>query len=61
MSKKYVLIPLKTFTDLCSSVKRNGDSIVGIVKTLTEDEPKKRPRKTKYLFRLKVDHHLIFI
>ena len=45
MSKKYVLIPLKLFSDLCSSTKRNGETITGVVKTLTEHETKKRVQK----------------
>lgn len=45
MSKKFVLIPLRTFTDLCSSVKRQGDTITGTVKSFTEDESKKQKKK----------------
>ena len=45
MSKKFVLIPLRTFTDLCSSVKRQGDTITGTVKSYTEDESKKQKKK----------------
>lgn len=49
MSKKFVLIPLRTFTDLCSSVKRQGDTITGTVKSFTEDEPKKQKKKGQWL------------
>ena len=45
MSKKFVLIPLRTFTDLCSSVKRQGDTITGTVKSFIEDEPKKKKKR----------------
>ena len=48
MSKKFVLIPLRSFTDLCTSVKRNGDIITGTVKTFTEDEPSKPKKKRKW-------------
>lgn len=44
MSKKYVLIPLRTFTDLCSQTKKTGDTITGVLKNLTEHETKKRQR-----------------
>ena len=49
MSKKFVLIPLRTFTDLCSHVKRQGDTITGTVKTFIEDEPTKSKKKRKRL------------
>lgn len=44
MSKKFVLIPMSTFTELCSTTKRNGTTIEGTVKNLSEvkDETKKR-------------------
>ena len=45
MSKKFVLIPLRTFTDICSHVKKQGDTITGTVKSFTEDEPKKCKKK----------------
>ena len=41
MSKKFVLIPLQTFTDLCSKTKITGKTITGVVK----DVPEKRSRK----------------
>ncbi len=47
MSNKYVLIPLKLFTELCSSTKRNGEIITGVVKTLGENETKKRSKAEK--------------
>lgn len=49
MSKKFVLIPLRSFSDLCTNVKRQGDTITGTVKTFTENEPKK-PKKRKSTF-----------
>ena len=45
MSKKFVLIPLRTFTDLCCQVKKQGDTITGVIKTLKEDEPKKSKKR----------------
>ena len=44
MSRKFVLIPIRTFTDLCSQTKKSGDTITGIIKQFKEDEPKKRPK-----------------
>jgi len=43
-SKKFVLIPLRTFTELCTQTKKSGDSITGVLKNFTENETKKRPR-----------------
>ena len=48
MSKKFVLIPLRTFTDLCTNVKRQGDSITGTVKSFIENEPKKEKKKRSW-------------
>lgn len=48
MSKKFVLIPLRTFTDLCLNVKRQGDTITGVVKTFIEDEPQKSKKKKSW-------------
>ena len=48
MSKKFVLIPLRSFSDLCTSVKRNGDTITGTVKSFTEDELKKPKKKRQW-------------
>ena len=53
MSKKFVLIPLQTFMDLCSKVKRSGDTITGVVKDYEsskqkdsrEEKRKKRKRR----------------
>ena len=39
MSKKFVLIPLQTFVDLCSKVKRSGDTITGVVKDYESAKP----------------------
>ena len=53
MSKKFVLIPLQTFMDLCSKVKRSGDTITGVVKDYESSKPKdsreekRRKRKRK--------------
>lgn len=44
MSRKFVLIPLSTFTDLCSQTKKNGDTITGVLKNFTEHETKKRQK-----------------
>ena len=52
MSKKFVLIPLRTFTDLCSSVRKQGDTISGTVKSFIEDEPKKAKKKRQWFFSL---------
>lgn len=46
MSKKYVLIPLRTFTDLCSQTKKSGDSITGVLKNLSEHAITKRSKET---------------
>jgi len=46
MSKKFVLIPLRTFTDICSQTKRSGDTITGVLKNCSPDETKKREKKT---------------
>ena len=51
MSKKFVLIPLRTFTDLCSSVKKQGDTITGTVKSFIEHEPKKCKKKRLVIFK----------
>ena len=45
MSKKFVLIPLRTFTEICSHVKKQGDTITGVLKT-EGDESKKRKKNT---------------
>ena len=45
MSKKFVLIPFRTFADICTQVKRQGDTVTGIVKSFKEDEPPKPKRK----------------
>lgn len=53
MSKKFVLIPLQTFIDICSKVKRSGDTITGVVKDYEiakskdsrDDKRKKRKRR----------------
>ena len=47
MSKKFVLIPLRTFTEICSQVKKQGDTVTGVIKSFKEDEPAK-PRKKEY-------------
>ena len=47
MSKKFVLIPLQTFQDLCSSTKTSGSLVTGVIKSLSEDAPEKRKRKAK--------------
>ena len=46
MSGKFVLIPLKTFRDLCCSTKKSGNKITGTVQSWSNlDEPKK-PRSS---------------
>lgn len=35
MSGKYVLIPLKTFQDLCTSTKKSGNKITGTIQSWT--------------------------
>ena len=49
MSGKYVLIPLKTFKEICTTTKKSGSKITGVVQSWTNvDEPKKpRPPKNK--------------
>ena len=48
MNKKFVLIPLRTFSDLCSQTKKTGDTITGVLKNYTENETSKRSApKTK--------------
>ena len=47
MSKKFVLIPLQTFQDLCSTTKKSGSTVTGVIKSLSEDAPEKRKRKAK--------------
>ena len=43
MSGKYVLIPLKTFQDLCTTTKKAGTTITGTIQNLKKlDEDKKR-------------------
>lgn len=43
MAKKYVLIPLRTFKEVCSNVRISGDTITGVVKNIDEvKESKKR-------------------
>jgi len=44
MSRKFVLIPVRTFTDLCSQTKKSGDTITGVIKQFKEHEPKKRQK-----------------
>jgi len=45
MSRKFVLVPLQTFMDLCSQTKKTGDTITGTVKTIKDESPK-RQKKT---------------
>ena len=45
MSKKFVLIPLRTFTEICSHTKKQGDTITGVLKSGNEDESKKRKKQ----------------
>ena len=56
MSKKFVLIPLQTFTDLCSKTKVSGTTITGVIKSgvVKSDESSKRPRKEK---RFSINHY----
>ena len=42
MSKKYVLIPLRTFKEICSNVRKNGDTVTGVVKNLDETKEQKK-------------------
>ena len=42
MAKKYVLIPLRTFKEVCSSVKISGDTITGVVKNIDEAKESKK-------------------
>ena len=46
MSKKFVLIPLRTFTDLCSQTKKSGDTITGILKS-HQDPPNGSKKRTQ--------------
>ena len=58
-SKKYVLIPLRVFQDLCTSTKKQGDKITGVVKEFTENESKK-PTKKRYTLCLEIFDLYIF-
>ena len=42
--KKFVLIPLKTFEELCSKTKVTGETITGIVKNETPQRSRKRKK-----------------
>ena len=42
MSKKYVLIPLRTFKEICTNVRKNGDTVTGVVKNLDEAKEQKK-------------------
>lgn len=44
MSKKFVLIPLQTFNELCSQTRKSGDNITGVLKSFTENGSKKRQK-----------------
>ena len=50
MTGRYVLIPLKTFQDLCTSTKRNGNKITGVIQNWTHaDSTEKTKRQKRYL------------
>ena len=50
MSGKYVLIPLKTFQDLCSSSKKTGNKITGVIQNWanTDEASKSTTSKRKW-------------
>ena len=54
--KKFVLVPFRTFVDICSQVKRQGDTVTGVIKNFKEDEPPKPKSKKEYVF-LKFCHN----
>ena len=44
MSGKYVLIPLKTFEEICSGTKKNGAKITGVIHNLKSSNESTRKR-----------------
>ena len=68
MSKKYVLIPLRTFKEICSNVRKNGDTVTGVVKNLDETKeqstggqhsPLTKPNKQLHIYQY-IEHHKQF-
>jgi len=47
MSRKFVLIPIQTFTELCSQTKKSGDTITGVLKTFPENANSKATKKSE--------------
>ena len=42
MSKKFVLIPLRTFKEICTNVRKNGETVTGVVKSFDEIKESKK-------------------
>ena len=47
MSGKYVLIPLKTFHDLCNSTKKHGTKITGTIGSWSNVDQSQKVKSTK--------------
>ncbi len=60
MSKKFVLIPLRVFQNLCSSTKKSGDKIYGVIKEYSENETKKSTKKRCYLITQRYNLLILF-
>ena len=47
MSGKYVLIPLKTFQDLCSNTKKVGQKITGTIQNWSQIDESSKTASSK--------------